>query len=1062
MKLIKKGIYLSTLLMLMVAVTACNQKIDIPVINLDEVTDETDVAPPLWRSSYPLVSRNSESSFDLTVKISESGKIYYKLIKKGDALPNAENIIANNHLVYITGETEKVITFTDLLAKSDYIVCLLAQDRNGNTANSVEYFPVKTADTTKPEWVSGFPAVSLVTDTMVYCRIKTNEAVTCYYMLTPKDALATMPTADEIINCNNVNYKIGNIATLDDNSSTIAFDELVVSTDYDLYVVAVDNYNNVQLPASVKKVSFHTNASDSVSPAWNAGYPKSGVVTADSLQLKISVNEKATVYYLCKIDGSSAPTALDIKNASSGIYGKWDISADAISLVNLQNIPDLLNGVSYTVYLVAEDLSAVKNLQSTVTVIPFPPVWLSGCPSLKNITESAFGLSVGINEGGLAYYLVVTDGATEPTSLQIKNHSVSNLAYGQLALTANTPADISNITFGSIVAGDNYDVYICASDTTGNLQGTPVKCDIKISDNTAPLWTSTYPKTSAITDTSFKLNLKMGESGKAYYVVVPANSGDLAVADVLAPSGVANKTAAGNVDLTKDTETLIAFNALLPATAYDVYMVAADDEANPNVQTVVTKLSGVTTLADTYPPEWTSGYPKIGTAGSADYSFKVKVAEGGTLYYVVIPDGSVQPGIAQIKDGKYGADIAAISAGTGVVKSNTEALITATGLAPSTLYDLYMVVVDAAGNPAVNTAYIKKLDITTAIADSAPVWSSGYPQKISQSATDAQLKVKLNKNGKLYYVALPYSGTPLIQAAEPSPAQIKSGKDKNNLSVAVSGSVDFTAATEADLNITGLDGAMRYDIYLVAENSQSILQDDPAIVDLAAPEWQLVNATDYCYADNHFSNSTGASVTVHVKSNENGRISYLAYPAGTLTDNPTLQQIILGKIDGQTATKAGSVMLMSKQQLNFAVNNLPAVCSYDIYFTLQDSYGNCNSTIQKITVDVKPPVFTADYPKIENITAAAFDLKIQLDQSGKVYYVLLAEGATAPTGADIKAGNCNYIKKGTISAGLTESSTAITGLTTATHYDLYLVTEDESASGSNLSWVPVKKNIITN
>ena len=99
--------------------------------------------------------------------------------------------------------------------------------------------------------------------------------------------------------------------------------------------------------------------------------------------------------------------------------------------------------------------------------------------------------------------------------------------------------------------------------------------------------------------------------------------------------------------------------------------------------------------------------------------------------------------------------------------------------------------------------------------------------------------------------------------------------------------------------------------------------------------------------------------------------------------------------------------------------------------------------------DVNPPVFTSGYPAVANIDATQADLEVSMNEAGKAYYVVVPDGAAAPTVEEVVAGYGNgYIMpvaSGTIdvtTGGGTYSAT-ITGLADKTNYDIYVVAEDD-------------------
>ncbi len=111
------------------------------------------------------------------------------------------------------------------------------------------------------------------------------------------------------------------------------------------------------------------------------------------------------------------------------------------------------------------------------------------------------------------------------------------------------------------------------------------------SDVTPPAFIVTYPKIQALTETSFDIAVQLNEAGTAYYQVLA----DGAVAPTVSEL-IANGTAIAVANAS--TTYTAAVGSLTAQTAYDVYVVAQDDETTPNVQANVTLLN-VTTLGGT-------------------------------------------------------------------------------------------------------------------------------------------------------------------------------------------------------------------------------------------------------------------------------------------------------------------------------------------------------------------------------------------------------------------------------------------------------------------------------
>ncbi|MCA1746606.1 MAG: DUF5017 domain-containing protein, partial [Bacteroidales bacterium] len=101
-------------------------------------------------------------------------------------------------------------------------------------------------------------------------------------------------------------------------------------------------------------------------------------------------------------------------------------------------------------------------------------------------------------------------------------------------------------------------------------------------------------------------------------------------------------------------------------------------------------------------------------------------------------------------------------------------------------------------------------------------------------------------------------------------------------------------------------------------------------------------------------------------------------------------------------------------------------------------------------VDNDPPVWETTYPQAANVEDVQFDLLAQLDETSTVYYVVLDDGATAPSVAEVIAGTGNAgataAVAGSFTAGMSETTETVTGLVVETSYDVYVVAEDDEAT----------------
>ena len=93
---------------------------------------------------------------------------------------------------------------------------------------------------------------------------------------------------------------------------------------------------------------------------------------------------------------------------------------------------------------------------------------------------------------------------------------------------------------------------------------------------------------------------------------------------------------------------------------------------------------------------------------------------------------------------------------------------------------------------------------------------------------------------------------------------------------------------------------------------------------------------------------------------------------------------------------------------------------------------------------------------LDNATTTGGDLKYTFSQNGQAYYIVVPSGSTAPTSSEIKSqtsyGSINVASQGTssISANV-ERVFPVTGLTPATDYTAYVVTEYDSSGTATFS-----------
>ena len=121
---------------------------------------------------------------------------------------------------------------------------------------------------------------------------------------------------------------------------------------------------------------------------------------------------------------------------------------------------------------------------------------------------------------------------------------------------------------------------------------------------------------------------------------------------------------------------------------------------------------------------------------------------------------------------------------------------------------------------------------------------------------------------------------------------------------------------------------------------------------------------------------------------------------------------------------------------------------------------NNNQTLGAAPTDTDPPVWTTDYPYIYSILDTIGQIAVSMDEPGKVYYIVLYDGATAPDAGQVITGEpydtvtvCVHDSIN-VSAANTEYQQWIEDVTSETPYDIYVIAQD-TESTPNIQTTPV-------
>lgn len=160
-----------------------------------------------------------------------------------------------------------------------------------------------------------------------------------------------------------------------------------------------------------------------------------------------------------------------------------------------------------------------------------------------------------------------------------------------------------------------------------------------------------------------------------------------------------------------------------------------------------------------------------------------------------------------------------------------------------------------------------------------------------------------------------------------------------------------------------------------------------------------------------------------------------------------------------------AAVAFAPQVTDFNLSSLGEVTQLTITSNVTTGHDFAIDSIQfeKPTTDTTAPVFESSTPSVSNISTTTMDLTADIDEAGKIYYVVLPSGTSQPTASAVKAGTATGIVtagNATVSSGAFSNTFSVSGLSAGTTYDIYVVAEDDEGT-PNLQAAATKISVTT-
>ncbi|MFD2506682.1 hypothetical protein ACFSS9_19405 [Paenibacillus septentrionalis] len=714
--------------------------------------------------------------------------------------------------------------------------------------------------------------------------------------------------------------------------------------------------------------------------------------------------------------GAPSSVQLTSPDAVTGDYaGYYRYSVDVTNLLTTANIavgePDtvslILSSNTAMQFMTRQDCGG--DLACEAALAPHLEVVYG---ALNNAPTNISLSSTTVNQSAVANEVVGTLTTTDADAGDTHTYELvagAGSTHNELFNIAGNQLRVNN---ASLMAANTYFVRIRTTDTGGASK--EIEFSIAVVDDIAPNFNNGTPTFSNTTKLGTTLTVQLNETGTVYYVVLPDNAAAPSAEQVKAGHNNQNVTAPYSGSVVVHTENInmtTELSGLTPGTAYDIYVVAEDSKQNKS--DVIKR--DVLTVANIAPTDISLSADTINQSSGAD-------AVVGTL--TTTDADAVDTHTYTLVSGNGSTHNELFNIASGQLRANNSSQLT-----PGN-YSVRVRSTDT-GNE-----FIEKAFTITVVDDMAPNFTNGTPTASDETKSGLTLTVQLDEAGMVYYVLVDEG------AAAPSAAQLKAGNDAQDAEALQSGSIVVgAAATDATRSIVGLSTHTAYDIYVVAEDS-ALNQSTVSKLDVSTAANSAPTAISL--DDSTVNQSAGANAVV-------GRLTTTDADAGD-THTYTL-------ITGEGSTDNASFAIAGDQlQANDASQLAAGTDTYAVRIRTTDEDGGTYEESFTITVvDDVAPSFANGTPTTSDVTKTGLTLTVQLNEAGKVYYVVVADEADAPSVTQVKAGDdagdAPALQSGSIEVDAADRNeiATISGLTEGKTYQIYVVAEDKVSTPNTQS-----------
>ena len=323
---------------------------------MDTVLAAESSADPRLLAGYPKITDLAPTSAKGLMRTNKAGTLYWAVtsvtdgsVGEADLLKPANNahILKSGNLKAAASNTDYNAAISGLTADGSYYLSAMLVDAR-DQRSPVKVISFATPDNTSPNFATGFPYMSVITNNSGEVTVMSTKTCRLYYALLPKNA--TAPTAADFkANAVSGNLGFGSRDVTKNVTDTFrvnqkALNELV---SYDLYLWLTDT--DGAHSSSVKKVSFTT--VDRTPPKFVTDLTPTSIKET-SVGGNAVIDEAGTIFWVAVSEGTEYPKPMNGQTTTP------DLSGDAAKL-------QVSNGMNA---LKSGKVSAAANKDATLTI----------------------------------------------------------------------------------------------------------------------------------------------------------------------------------------------------------------------------------------------------------------------------------------------------------------------------------------------------------------------------------------------------------------------------------------------------------------------------------------------------------------------------------------------------------------------------------------------------------------------------------------------------------------------------------------------------------------------